>query len=138
MLPDAIEELYRVHRDVPLDPDVSYCDHCLGPDDVEELRRTPLRELSADATRLLLFAESDLPLRPYLDDWSAAGSVAAARHLADYLAGGVVIGMPERNAWLTSGAASAVISAAPPQTTDQAELLDTLVILDCWENHFDE
>lgn len=219
MLPDAIEELYRVHRDVPLDPDVSYCDHCLGPDDVEKLRRTPLRELSADATRLLLmnapvgtlggatyfrhflprvlelavrgdiwapmlpsglrlaleesdppqrsaileflrawwshtlstwpspltadelfgvFAQSDLPLRPYLDDWSAAGSVAAARHLADYLAGGVVIGMPERDAWLTSGAASAVIRAALPQTTDQAELLDTLVILDWWENHFDE
>jgi hypothetical protein len=196
VLSDAVEELYRAFRDVPLDPDVSYCDHCLGPDDVAELRVTPLRELGADAIHRLVanapvgtlgdmtyfrhflprvvelavrgevwasmieigvekaFKESDppqraailavleawwsdilstwpsatsaddliaivdcceLPLRPYFDAWSAHGTTTAAHHLADYV-GALVFSdsTAERDAWLASGAASALIRAVPP------------------------
>jgi hypothetical protein len=49
VLSDAVEELYRTFRDVPLDADVTYCNHCVSPADVEELRVTPLRSLGTDA-----------------------------------------------------------------------------------------
>jgi hypothetical protein len=55
VLSDAVEELYRAFRDVPLDSDVSYCDHCLGPEDVEELRVTPLRSLGTEAIHRVLY-----------------------------------------------------------------------------------
>lgn len=51
----AVEELYRAFGTVPLIDHVDYCAHCVAPEQVEVLRQTPLRRLTAAHLGPLLF-----------------------------------------------------------------------------------
>ncbi|WP_326562143.1 hypothetical protein [Micromonospora sp. NBC_01796] len=51
----AVEELYRVYGSFPLAEGVDFCAHCVDPERVEALRRTPLRELTPDQLGPLMF-----------------------------------------------------------------------------------
>jgi hypothetical protein len=78
---------------------------------------------------LSLIDQCELPLRPYLDAWAAHGTTSAAHHLA-YYARTLVFSdsTVERDAWLASGDASALIRGVPPQAGfDRAlDILDAL------------
>jgi hypothetical protein len=53
-LDEAVAGLYRVFARYPLREDVSYCDHCVAPEEVEELHRTALREVTPDQLEHLM------------------------------------------------------------------------------------
>ncbi len=44
----AVEELYLAFARVPLTDQVDYCDHCVAPEQVAVLRRTPMRQLTSE------------------------------------------------------------------------------------------
>ncbi|GAB2948334.1 hypothetical protein GCM10027280_41330 [Micromonospora polyrhachis] len=50
----AVEALYEVFARYPLIESVAYCDHCVGPEQVVDLHRTPLRHLTDEQLGPLL------------------------------------------------------------------------------------
>jgi hypothetical protein len=54
-LDTAVERLFEAFRSPPLAGHVEFCDHCVDPAEVEELRVTPLRDLTPDQLGPLLF-----------------------------------------------------------------------------------
>jgi len=57
-LTDAVAKLYRVFARYPLRDDVSYCDHCIAPEDVAALHAVPLHEAPVRILGLLLITHS--------------------------------------------------------------------------------
>ncbi|MBQ0906859.1 hypothetical protein [Micromonospora sp. U21] len=51
----AVDDLYRVFGRYQLVESVEYCDHCVDPEQVEALHRTPLRQVTAEQLGPLLF-----------------------------------------------------------------------------------
>jgi hypothetical protein len=64
-LTDAVAELYRVFARYPLRDDVSFCDHCIAPEDVAALHAVPLPEAPVDKLGRLLMNHSTWGDREY-------------------------------------------------------------------------
>jgi len=64
-LTDAVAKLYRVFARYPLRDDVSYCDHCIAPEDVAALHAVPLHEAPVRMLGRLLINHSTWGDREY-------------------------------------------------------------------------
>jgi hypothetical protein len=58
-LSESIEHLYRIFERYRRPEKVEFCTYCHDADQIEQLRKTPLRELDPEITRLLLWESSD-------------------------------------------------------------------------------
>jgi hypothetical protein len=47
-LQQTVDELYRVFARYPLHEGVTFCEHCIDPDEVAALHEIPLREATPD------------------------------------------------------------------------------------------
>ena len=64
-LTDTVAELYRVFARYPVRDDVSFCDHCIAPEDVAALHAVPLHEAPVRMLGRLLMNNSTWGDREY-------------------------------------------------------------------------
>ena len=58
-LTDSIERCYAVFADYRLPPETTFCGFCYDPEQIEQIRSVPLRQLDLDLSRLLSWEASD-------------------------------------------------------------------------------